>query len=127
MNYSPKLKTAMERIKAIMKEYDLGGQVILHTPGFSEYLNKLDPSYSCASIQDGVGIRVKAKLEEDFAGDKEAWTKKVSDTYNLFQHLTDVGGPMVMNNIDMLKLLETKVEVIKKDQGGHSSHTSQNN
>ncbi len=127
MQYSPKLKTAMERIKAIMKEYDLGGQIIIHTPGFSEYYQKLDPSYSCAKTEEGIGIKIKAKLQEDFDGDKEAWNKKVSDTYNLFQHLCDVAGPMVMRNIDVLELLDKHDEVIKKDKGGHSSHTTQNN
>lgn len=126
MQYSPKLKTAMERIKAIMKEYDLGGQIIIHTPGFSEYYLKLDPSYSCAKTNDE-GIRVKAKLEEDFGGDKKAWSQKVSDTYNLFTHLADVGGPMALNNLKMVEILNKHVEVIKKDKGGHSSHTTQNN
>lgn len=126
MQYSPKLKTAMERIKAILKEYDLGAQIIIHTPGFSEYLLKVDPSYSCAKMNDE-GIRIKAKLQEDFDGDKEAWTKKVTDTYNLFQHLADVGGPMALSNIKILEMLDKHVEATRIDKGGHSSHTTQNN
>lgn len=81
MQYSPKLKTAMERIKAILKEYDIAGAVILHSPGFSEYLIKIDASYSCAKFEADY-LRVKAKLQEDFDGDKDAWTQKITYTVN---------------------------------------------
>lgn len=50
MQYSPKLKKAMEDIKKILHENDIAGFVVLHTPGFSEYLNRVDPSYSCAKL-----------------------------------------------------------------------------
>ena len=125
MKYSPKLKTAMERIKAVMKEYDLGGYVILHTPGFSEYHVKVDPPYSCAKFI-GDELRIKAKLQEDFGGDKDVWNKKVTDTVNLIQHLADMTGNTSLGMFKMLDMLKDKIE-IETNRGDHTSHTTQNN
>lgn len=62
MQYSPKLKKAMEEIKTILKKYDLGAMVVIHTPGHSEFVLKVDPSYSCAKFnQTGDGINFKTK------------------------------------------------------------------
>jgi hypothetical protein len=125
MKYSPKLKTAMERIKAICKEYDIAASIVLHTPGFSEYLLKVDTTYSCAKFE-GDFLRIKAKLEEDFQGDKQAWNKKVSDTVNMFTHFTDVNGNTFLNTTKILEELAKKID-IENSKGNHSSHTTQNN
>lgn len=53
MQYSPKLKKAAAEIKKILEEYDINGSVFLHTPGFSEYLHKINASYSCANLKQG--------------------------------------------------------------------------
>lgn len=53
MQYSPKLKKAAEDIKKILEEYDINAAVFLHTPGFAEYLHKVNASYSCAHIKQG--------------------------------------------------------------------------
>lgn len=58
MQYSPKLKKAASEIKAILKKHDIAGAVILHAPGFGEYLIHLDTSYSCARLE-GRGLRIK--------------------------------------------------------------------
>lgn len=125
MEYSPKLKTAMERIKAILKEYDIAASVILHTPGFSEYLIKVDASYSCAKFE-GDFLRVKAKLQEDFNGDKAAWNKKVEDTVNMITHFADVSGQNSLNMFQLIEVLKKKIDIENKP-GNHSSHTTQNN
>lgn len=125
MNYSPKLKTAMERIKAILKEYDIAGHVVLHTPGFSEYHLKLDPSYSCAKMTDE-GIFIRGKLERDFGGDKKLQIQKLTDTVNMFIHFTDTVAPQVVGMIDVMEALNKNLDIEKRG-GGHSSHTTQNN
>lgn len=75
MQYSPKLKNAMEEIKLIIDKYDIAACVVLHTPGFSEFLNKIDPSYSCAKIKllpDGTeGVHFKANAKELSGGAAE--------------------------------------------------------
>lgn len=125
MQYSPKLKKAMEQIKSIMNDNDIGGFVVLHSPGNSEYFTKVDPSYSCAKFE-GDNLRVRAKLQEDFQGNKKAWHKKVTDTVNLFQHIEDVAGIHFINFSAVIKQLEKQIE-IDSTKGGHSSHTTQNN
>lgn len=125
MNYSPKLKTAMERIKPILKEYDICATIVLHTPGFSEYLTKVDSAYSCAKFE-GDFLRIKAKLQEDFDGDKDAWNEKVTDTVNMIQHFADVSANTSMSMYDLLDKLKESVE-IETTRGNNSSHTTQNN
>jgi hypothetical protein len=125
MNYSPKLKTAMERIKAILKEYDIAAQVILHTPGFSEYLTKVEASYSCAKFE-GDFLRVKAKLQEDFDGDKVAQIQKLTDTVNMITHFKDVNANMFLGMDKLLGELQKTID-IETTGGGHTSHTTQNN
>ncbi len=115
----------MERVKAIMKEYDIAGTVILHTPGFSEFLIKIDPSYSCARL-NGDELRIRAKLQEDFGGDKEAWNKKIEDTVNMIDHLGDVGGNISLNMFKTMDLLKQNLD-IESTKGNYSSHTTQNN
>ena len=125
MQYSPKLKTAMDRIKAILKEYDINATVCLHTPGFSELLMKVDASYSCAKIEGDV-LRIKAKLQEDFNGDKEAWNKKVADTVNMIVHFQDINGQLFMQADKAYEMLKKHID-IENDRGNISSHTTQNN
>ena len=125
MQYSPKLKIAMTEIQTILRRYDIGASVVLHTPGFSEYFLKLDPSYSCA-IQDGDKIRVKAKLQEDFNGDKEAQIKKIGETVNLITHLADTNTNTSISMYDLLTVIGKVVDV-DSDKGDCSSHTTQNN
>lgn len=75
MQFDPKLKVAMEEIKAVLKKHDIAGVVVLHNNdgpghGHGEYAMVLDPSYSCASLNEGM-VRLKelpklcmAKLRE---------------------------------------------------------------
>jgi len=125
MQYSPKLKIAMEEIKAILKKHDIAASVVLHTPGHSEYLLKINPSYSCAFCE-GNHIRIRAKLQQDFNGDKNAWSQKVSDTYNMIDLLGKVSGETALSLFDIMDLLNKVVEAESFD-GGHTSHTTQNN
>jgi hypothetical protein len=129
MQYSPKLKTAMEEIKAIMKKHDIGGWVILHTPGHSEFLNKLDPSYSCITITpDAKGdfVRFKSKIA-DYGGDKNAWLKKTTDSLNLLQSICETGSNTLLPIMDLTERLEKELNAERNIGGGFTSHTTQNN
>lgn len=105
MQYSPKLKVAMEEIKEVLKKNDIAGFVVLHTPGFTEFLNHIEPSYSCAKPEKE-GIRFRAKSAE--LG-KEKVNQLAADTYNMIVHFADVIGLHAMIYIDAMKLLKEKL------------------
>lgn len=126
MQYSPKLKKAMEQIKAILKEHDIAAMVVLHTPGHSEYVIRIDPSYSCAKFEGEDRIRVKAKLKEDFAGDKNAWEQTLSDTSNMLSLIGEVGARVSMSILEISKTVDEKINAEHRN-GGHTSHNQQNN
>ena len=123
MQYSPKLKKAMEEIKTILKENDIAGFVILHTPGFSEYINYVSPSYSCAKIE-GSELRFKLKAVE--VGGKESAHKIASDTFNMVTHFSDILGMSAMNFAEAKRLLKERLGG-EEFYGDHTSHNQQNN
>jgi hypothetical protein len=116
MQYSPKLKTAMAEIKAILKKHDIGAFVILHTPGFSEYVNEISPSYSCAffdhSLKDAniTGIRFK-----------------VADTDNMLLHFMDGISSHFMMYDQAYKLFEKATGGHDHTKGDHTSQTEIDN
>jgi hypothetical protein len=123
MDYSLKLKSVMEQIKILLKENDIAGFVVLHCPpNYSEYLNYISPSYSCAKFE-GSNIRFTAKVSE--LGKEKALQQK-ADTYNMISSFADVIG------MNALNYLEIK-DAVKKKLGGedgdtsHTSHSQQNN
>lgn len=125
MQYSPKLKIAMEEIKAILHKHDIAGFVTLHTPGHTEFLMELQPSYSCCRVQ-GDQIRVRAKLIEDFAGNKEIWHRKVNDTSDMLHGICDTSGRIIIQIMNLSDILDKKVDADHNDRG-FTSHSTQNN
>ena len=132
MNYSPKLKKAMQQIKNILDAEDIAGLVVLHTPGHTEFLNKLDPSYSCvfpdkyrdpSSGEMLDGFRIKAKSSE--LGIQKR-NQLLHDTANMLAGINEVSGTLIMQNIEVEKLFEKNVEVVK-GRGEWFSHEAQNN
>lgn len=124
MQYSPKLKKAAAEINEILKKYDIAGVVLLHTPGHSEYLLKLDPSYSCANMNEKTG-EVRLKATEAMYG-KVKRDKMLEDTTNMVVCLAHIASMEAMNLINLQKMLETKFEIITKSEG-HTTHDTQNN
>ncbi len=124
MQYSPKLKKAIAEIQHILDKYDIAAFIALHTPGNSEYLNHVNPSYSCAK-HEGDTIRIKAKAA-DYNGDTVIRNKFLSDTTNMFHCLAEVTGK---NAVMLMKLSDKLDEITDATHfgGGHSSHTQQNN
>lgn len=122
MEYSPKLKKAMEQIKTIMADNDIAGFVVLHTPGFSEYLNHVQTSYSCATVMPE-GIRLR--LSEKEVG-KERAHELADGTYNMITHLTKgiaTNAELYIHCHEQLK----KKWGGSSDGGTHTSHSQQNN
>lgn len=82
-----RLKVARAEIEAVLKKHDLGGAVVLHTPGMAEFFYDVQPSYSCAWIDQAAGIvRMKSKLA-DYAGDVDAQRLDQAATAQLFHAL----------------------------------------
>lgn len=105
MQYSPKLKKAMEEIKEIVKKYDIAAFVVLNDgDGFSEYLNAISPSYSCAKVAEN-GIQFRLKGSE--VG-KERAQQIAHGTFNMVTHFADMIGKHAMMYIDAQKLLKDK-------------------
>ena len=125
MQYSPKLKKAMEQIKAILKEHDIAAYVVLHTPGYREYLNHISPSYSCAKFEGDSAVRVRAKLE-DYGGDAKIRNQKLTDTVNMVSHFTDALSRDALNYIQLTEQLE-EITSATHTPGSDTSHNTQNN
>jgi hypothetical protein len=128
MQYSPKCKMAMEEVKAVLKKYDLAGVAILADgKGFSEFLNKVDPSWSAAFIQhtaEGQAVRFRVKQKE--VG-KEKAQELTQDTYRMIEHFADQLGRHSLVYFNLLDMLREHIEIINDDPGNESSHTEQNN
>lgn len=121
MNFSPKLKIAADEIKEILKKHDIGGSVILHTPGYGEHVLKIDPSYSAMKFKVlPTGITtLQIKIDEDEIG-KKAAKKLLTDTVNLHGVLLE----MTKNHLSQLLLIDEELRKrfhIDNTIGGTSS------
>ena len=122
MQYSPKLKKAMAEIKTILSNHDIAGVVVLHEPGFSEYMMKIDPSYSVAKLNNE-GIRVRTKGSGLSAAQKR---KKLSDTSNMLNLLGGTTGTMAINLMEVSSVVDRITEA-DHTGGGHTSQESIDN
>lgn len=124
MYYNPKLKIAIKEIEAILSKHDLGGFIVLHYPGHSEYVLKIDPSYSCAKF-DGDLLRVKAK-KEDYNGIAELRDQKIKDTSNMLTHIVETGQHIIMQLVK-ISIAVDKATGAEHGNGNRTSGTQQNN
>lgn len=124
MQFNPKLKKAAEEIKLILKKYDLAANIILHTPGHSEYLLEITPSYSCAWLENGI-VRFRAR-KEDYNDNAMIRDQKIANTLNMFRLLGDTAG---QNALALLNVADEFDKRIGADHGDteHTAHTTQNN
>lgn len=122
MQYSPKLKIAMEEIKAILSRHDIAGAVILHTPGFSEFLFSPTPSWSVARLEPTGFLRIKTNP----ADPKEVKKKQIEDTMDM------ISG-MATSSMEITKGCKAVIEMLKDrfrfdgGTGDITGHDQQNN
>lgn len=96
----PKLLEAMEKIKAILNEYDIAAAVLLESKTHGEWLNHIATSWSVARMgrdERGEFMHVKA-LAKDYPS-KEAHKKALEDTIGMllgFKH----GADRLSRNMD---------------------------
>lgn len=124
MQYSPKLKKAAEEIKQILQKYDIAGNVVLHTPGYSEYLIYITPTYSCACIENDM-LCFRA-VKEDYNNNAMIRNQKITDTSNMLRLLSDTAGINALALLEAANQLDSIVGANHTD-GGHTSHSTQNN
>lgn len=124
MQYSPKLKKAAEEIKQILQKYDIAANVVLHTPGYSEYLLHITPTYSCAWLEND-SVRFRAK-KEDYNGNAIVRNQKINATANMLRLLSDVAG---YNALTLLHVADEFDGIVGADHNdsSHTSHSTQNN
>ncbi len=124
MQYSPKLKKAAEEIKQILSKYDIAANIILHTPGHSEYLLHITPTYSCAWLENNV-VRFRAR-KEDYNGNAMIRDQKISDTLNMLRLISDTAGKNALSLLEVADQFDKKIGAEHGDDS-FTSHTTQNN
>lgn len=124
MQYSPKLKKAADEIKLILNKYDIAANVILHTPGHSEYLLHIIPSYSCAWLENGM-VRFRAR-KSDYNGNTMVRDQKIADTLNMLRLLADTAGRNALALLTVSDQFDEKIGADHED-GDETSHITQNN
>jgi hypothetical protein len=116
MEFSPKLKRVMAAIKKILEKEDIAGFVVLHTPGHSEYLNHITPSYSCLKVDKGGNLRFVSKLT-DYNGNVQKKRKKEADTANMLSLLSTTAGAQAVSLIDISKHIDWMLDAEHTDLG----------
>lgn len=121
LQYSPKLRAALEEIKAVCKKHDIAGAFVLHEPGFAEYGLAFEPSYSlCKLISNGYKIEI---TPETCAGDKMKLNKAVAQTANmvmmmhtLLEHATVQVGMMNAAIIEKFEITHTRPHLSRPEE-----------
>jgi hypothetical protein len=93
----PKLKEAMEEIKAILKKHDIAAVVNLQSKNHGEYLFELSPSWSCITLSEDGYCRIKAAAKTGGPEEK--------------QRLTDAIG-LLMGFLDMARHTQESMQKV---------------
>lgn len=124
MQYSPKLKKAMEEIKIILDKHDIAAAIVLHTPGNSEFYIKINPTYSCARIVND-RFKIFGKLEY-YAFDKDKRDKAVTNTSNMLAMLSETTGKLSLQLFQLSDMI-TEATGSEHTDNGFTAHSTQNN
>lgn len=123
-NYSPLLKEAMAEIKAVLSKHDIAGYVVLQTPGFSEFVLGISPTWSALRLERNpetgkTHMRFKCS-KEDFNSAEEQ-RQCLENTVNLLAHFTDVLHNHYTGFAEILKTAEEEFE-IEYTEGKFTEH-----
>lgn len=114
MQYSPKLKKLMGKLKAILKENDVAGFIVLAQPGFGEHAYVLDPSFSCAKTE-GDKVHVTTK---DLPKHKKR--QIAANTSNMFMILSTI---MMEQGYALAQLSRAGDKKLNAEHGPSTSHS----
>lgn len=115
----PKLKEAMAEIKALLMKHDLAGYVFIASPTYSEFMHKLDASWSAITIDKNV-FALRAKEAE--LGSKEAVHKKAEQTAHILCALQDLCVQGYGLSGQILDAMKTVYEIEHKSFTGFEPH-----
>lgn len=87
--HQQRLKIARAEIEGILKKHDLGGVVVLHTPGMTEFFYDITPSYSCVWIDEKAQMVRIRSMATDYGGDREAQARDRAATANMMHGFAD--------------------------------------
>ncbi len=124
MQYNPKLKKAAEEMIQVLKKFDIAGNIVLHTPGHSEYILHITPSYSCAWLEND-NIRFRAR-KQDYNRNAAIRDQKIADTLNMLRLLSDTAGKNALALMNVADQFD-KITDAEHEDDQHTSHTTQNN
>lgn len=113
----------MKALEQILKDEGIAGSIVLHEPGFSEFLLHMAAPYSCAFIEGGQ-LRIRAK-RADFPT-LAAQKKKVTETINMIQHFKDNHEMLARVTGQMLTKLNQQF-VIENEEGLSTSQQELDN
>ena len=110
-------------MKETMKKEGVGGAIILHEPGFSEFYNCFDPTYSCMNRQKDGSIRIKTNYN---GWTQEKKIKDIRNTANYVHHMCHNLGESFIRFKKVDELLKSKFDINHYGMGS-SYHNEQNN
>lgn len=109
--FDPKLKMASDDIKKILEKYDVAGVVILHTPTHTEFLMKVDTTYSLAWLDSQRKFKVKepeapTSLLARTDAEEEAWQKQRAEA--IFKTLNMMVNLQIVTTNVMVALMQAQ-------------------
>ena len=127
--FDPKLKSAVEEIDKIMKEYDIGGCFNLCSETHGEWKYYLTPAWSPLRLTDDgqMGtVKIRAK-KEDFEGTEDEKIRQRDMSMCVGVHLLSNMKGMSRRSVEMadqvLKFLKTKMEVEEGIEAKRTLHS----
>lgn len=117
MQYDPKLKKAMAEIVQVLEKYDIAASIVLSSPNFCEHFMRVDPSYSCASLD---GPKLQFKGRKIHYPDEKVREEKINKTVNMFAILAEGTA----RHADALLDISEKIDEIFEAQHKMDSDTN---
>jgi hypothetical protein len=99
----PKLKTAVEEIRAVLKRHDIAAMINLGSQTHSEFLLVLDPTWSCMWMESPGLMRIRSK-RVDYPS-KAAQEKVMEDSIGLITGFQSTGRTNLANLDRVLVML----------------------
>lgn len=100
---------AINEIKAILERHDLAGLVIVSSLNDVAFLNKIDPTWSCAWMEESgpdgqVTVRIRSQIKE-YGGDKERQKIEVEGTTGMFISFMNWADKTLGNMVSITTML----------------------
>lgn len=120
VNYDPKLKDCVEEIETIMRKYDCGGLVTLHSKSHGEF-KIIIPKWSLAKyeVQENsqLGFRIKVTKEE--LTQNKSLKKDLESTISMILGIKDISARSFLFMEELEKKLREKIEIENHVEWAH--------